>query len=353
MTRPVRVLIIDDSSVVRRALTEELSKHGSIEVVGTAADPYIARDKIAKLRPDVLTLDIEMPRMDGLTFLRALMQHHPLPTIVVSSVTPKGCETAVACLAAGAIDVLNKPNDAYSIGDLGRQLAQLILEVNGTSPRAVAPIDARARPKPTATIRTTNRVIALGASTGGTEALAAVISAMPAIAPGMLIVQHMPAGFTQSLARRLDEISDVSVREAAGGEIVGPGTALLAPGNKHLRLVRDGAVYRAEVVDGPRVCRHRPSVEVLFESAARAAGPNAIGAILTGMGHDGADGLKTMRDAGARTIAQDEASCVVFGMPKAAIERGGAEKILPLGEIPNQLLTFTNEQPASNTNSAA
>ena len=352
MIDPVRVLIIDDSSVVRRALTEELSKHDGIEVVGTAIDPYVARKQIAKLRPDVLTLDIEMPRMDGLTFLRALMRHHPIPTIVVSSVTPKGCATAVSCLEAGALEVLNKPNNAYSIGDLGRELANLIVHAKGSRPRAMTPRSMPFKGHIATQIATTNRVIALGASTGGTEALASVISALPPSAPGILIVQHMPAGFTETLARRLDETSAITVREATGGEVVGPGVALLAPGDRHLRLVRDGAVYRAELLDGPRVCRHRPSVEVLFESVAKAAGANAIGAILTGMGDDGAGGMLAMRQAGARTLAQDEKTCVVFGMPRAAIELDAAEFVLSLDEIPGKLMTLA-AQPISQTSNGA
>jgi len=343
MATEIRVLIVDDSSLVRRALARELEKQRGITVVGTAPDPYIARDKILALHPDVITLDIEMPRMDGLSFLRKLMKYHPLPTIVVSSLTPKGCDTAIACLEAGAVDVLCKPGEAYTIGDLGQQLGDLILaagKIDLQSRPAARPPTITRRPRGRAMIETTRKVIAMGSSTGGTEALRSVLSALPRQAPGIVMTQHMPPGFTTSFAQRLDSLCELEVREARDGDAVVPGTALLAPGEKHMRLARDGARYIVRVGGGPRVCRHRPSVEVLFESTAEYAGANAMGIIMTGMGGDGAHGLKSMRDAGAVTIAQDEASCVVFGMPREAINCGGAAIVSALDRIPRYIIDF-------------
>lgn len=345
----IRVLVVDDSSIVRQALKKALSAERGIEVVGVAPDPYIARDKIKSLQPDVITLDIEMPRMDGLTFLRKLMKFHPVRTIIVSSLTQKGCDTAVACLEAGACGVVAKPAEAYSVGDMSKELGQLIRDVAKMPvPKklAIAQHEApRLRPPPSlASIETTHKVIALGTSTGGTEALRSVLSTLPKKTPGILMTQHMPEGFTASFAARLNEQCEIEVREAVDGDAILPGVALLAPGNKHLQLARDGARYIARVTDGPRVCRHRPSVEVLFESVAASAGKNAMGVIMTGMGADGAEGLKSMRDAGAYTVAQDEASSVVFGMPREAIERGGACKVCALSDIPNEMLQFAAGQ---------
>jgi len=342
---PVKVLIVDDSSIVRRMLSDELSKQPGIEVVGTAPDPFIARDKILSLHPDVITLDIEMPRMDGISFLRRLMKHHPIPVIIVSSLTPKGCETALACIEAGAVDVLCKPGASYSVGDLANELGEIIRGASGARLRPVTPTPA-ATAKPAAPlasramIQTTNKVVAIGSSTGGTEALRAVLTALPAQSPGIIMTQHMPEGFTASFAERLNSLCEIEVREAKDGDYVSPGVALLAPGNKHMRLSRDGARYIVKVCDGPRVCRHRPSVEVLFESTAQHAGPNALGMILTGMGDDGATALGSMRKAGAVTIAQDEASCVVFGMPREAIARGSAMMVSPLTDMSRHIMDF-------------
>ena len=340
----VKVLIVDDSSIVRQALTKELNRQPGIEVVGTAPDPYIARDKIVKLKPDVITLDIEMPRMDGLSFLRKLMKFHPVPTIVVSSVTPKGCDTAIACLEAGAIAVLCKPGESYSIGDLSAELGNI---VRGA---ARARLDRRVVPT-TATpskitvpavklIDTTHKIIAIGASTGGTDALRTVLEPLPRTCPGIIITQHMPPGFTKSFAERLNTLCQIEVKEAEDGDEILPGRALIAPGDMHMRLTRCGARYHVGVRGGPRVLRHRPSVEVLFCSTAELAAANALGVILTGMGNDGATGLKAMRDAGAVTIAQDEASCVVFGMPREAIACGGADHIAPLNRIPSMIVDY-------------
>ena len=346
---PARVLIVDDSSIVRRKLADELSKQQGITVVGTAPDPFVARDKILALRPDIITLDIEMPRMDGLSFLRRLMKHHPIPVVIVSSLTVKGCDTAMACMEAGAIDVLCKPGASYSVGDLAELLGDIIRGASLTHPRISDAPSARRTPTPggpagagTSMIETTHKVIALGASTGGTEAIRSVLTALPRQTPGIVMTQHMPEGFTASFAQRLDTLCEIEVREAKDGDWVTPGLALLAPGNRHMRLARDGARYVVRVCDGPRVNRHRPSVDVLFESTARYAGANAMGVIMTGMGDDGADGLRAMRNAGAVTVAQDEASCVVFGMPKVAIERGGASIVSPLVQIPDRIIDFAS-----------
>jgi two-component system chemotaxis response regulator CheB len=343
---PVKVLIVDDSSIVRRMLSDELGKQPGIEVVGTAPDPFVARDKILSLHPDVITLDIEMPRMDGISFLRRLMKHHPIPVIIVSSLTPKGCETALACIEAGAVDVLCKPGASYSIGDLANELGEIIRGASGARLRTPTAIATPAAAKPAASlasramIQTTNKVVAIGSSTGGTEALRSVLTQLPKQCPGIIMTQHMPEGFTASFAERLDSLCEIEVREAKDGDYVSPGVALLAPGNKHMRLSRDGARYIVKVCDGPRVCRHRPSVEVLFESTAQYAGANALGMILTGMGDDGATALGSMRKAGAVTIAQDEASCVVFGMPKEAIARGSAMMVSPLSDMAKHIMDF-------------
>jgi len=339
----IKVLIIDDSSIVRRTLTAELSKMPGIEVVGTAPDPFVARDKVLSLKPDVLTLDMEMPRMDGLTFLRKLMKHHPVPTIVLSSLTPKGCEMAIACLEAGAIDVLDKPGSAYSLGDVTQRLGELIKIASRARVRPMTEVSTNAKTPRTSTramLKTTNSVIALGSSTGGTEALRVVLSQLPRTMPGIVMVQHMPAGFTAAFAKRLNSTSELDIREAKNGDAVVPGTALLAPGDKQMKLTRDGARYIVRIADAPRVCRHRPSVEVLFQSTARYAGANAMGVIMTGMGDDGATGMLAMHEAGAVTLAQDEASCVVYGMPKAAVAAGGVQASCSLDKIPDQMCAF-------------
>lgn len=334
----IRVLIVDDSAVVRRIFTQELTRDPEIEVVGSAPDPYVARRKIAELRPDVLTLDVEMPRMDGLTFLKKLMQHYPLPVIVVSSLTTKGGDLAMEALDNGAVEVMCKPGAAYSVGDLSVDLIEKIKAAARVKPTARQASAAPARPH-AALSETTNKVIAIGASTGGTEALRVVIERFPRNAPGTLVVQHMPEGFTKSFAERLDSVSDVEVKEAEPGDHVVPGRVLIAPGNRHLMLSRSGALYQAQVKAGPLVCRHRPSVQVLFNSVARFAGANAVGVILTGMGADGAEGLLNVRRQGAPTIAQDEASSVVFGMPKEAIQRGAAVYVEPLDRITDRIVT--------------
>jgi two-component system chemotaxis response regulator CheB len=339
---PIKVLIIDDSATVRTVLTRELGRDPEIRVLGAASDPFIAREMMMAEQPDILTLDLEMPRMDGLTFLTKLMEHRPLPVIVVSSLTPQGSSLALQALDAGALDVLAKPGISYGVGELAPQLLARIKALAGVK---VVRRNLAATPGTLPTLRrTTHQIIALGASTGGTEALRQVIGAMPADAPGILVVQHMPPGFTAQFAARLATCSKMTVKEAANGDIVSPGICLIAPGDRHLMLRRDGAVYRADVRDGPRVGLHKPAVDVLFKSVAQAAGANAIGALLTGMGRDGAAGLKTMRDAGATTIAQDEASCVVYGMPMEAVKLGAAQIVLPLQHIAARILDLARQR---------
>ena len=337
----IKVLIVDDSAVVREIFAVELSKDPELEVVGTAIDPYIARDKIIKLKPDVITLDVEMPRMDGITFLRKLMRYNPIPVIIVSSLIPKGGQLAFEAMNAGAIDILCKPGVAYTVGDMSVELIDKIKSaaaVNMSRWTNLASQNAEPSQR-LSIIKTTNKVVAIGASTGGTQALQSILSAMPINAPGIVIVQHMPEHFTTSFAQRLNELCAIEVKEAENGDSVIPGKALIAPGNKHMLLRRSGARYYVDVKNGPLVSRHRPSVEVLFNSVAQSVGPNAIGVIMTGMGADGADGMLKMKQNGAITIAQDEASCVVFGMPKEAIKRGGVDHIVSLNKIPESILT--------------
>ena len=337
----IRVLVVDDSAVVRKIFSEELAKDVELEVVGTAPDPYVARDRIVQLKPDVVTLDVEMPRMDGLTFLRKLMHFHPLPVIIVSSLTPAGGELAMDAMEAGAVDVICKPGASYTVGDMSIDLidkikaASRVRKFNGAlKPRT----DAANVPAPLALKRTTSKIVAIGASTGGTEALKTVLEQFPPNAPGALVVQHMPEGFTTSFAERLNQHCAVTVKEAEDGDSVVEGRVLIAPGGKHLMLRRSGALYKAAVKSGPLVQRHRPSVEVLFNSVAQYGGANAVGALLTGMGADGAQGLLEMREAESVTIAQDEESCVVFGMPREAIKMGAAQYVDALDRIAERIL---------------
>lgn len=337
-TQAIKVLIVDDSAVVRKILTQQLGQDRGIEVVGAAPDPYVARDKIVSLRPDVLTLDVEMPRMDGLTFLRKLMRHHPMPVIVVSSLTPKGGDMAMEALASGAVEVLCKPGPAYSVGDMGRELVQKIKAVRFAKLKRVEEAAETAPVRRLSMTQTTDKVFAVGASTGGVEALTQVLTAMPANVPGTVIVQHMPVKFTASFADRLNGLCAAEVREARDGDSVIPGRVLIAPGGRHMLLRRSGARYYVAIKDGPPVCHQKPSVEVLFQSVAQYAGRNVVAAMLTGMGNDGAKGMLAIREAGGRTVAQDEQSCVVFGMPKEAISLGAAEKVVPLGEVARTML---------------
>ena len=337
---PIRVLIVDDSAVVRQIFTSELSRDPALKVIGSAPDPYVARDMIVQLRPDVVTLDVEMPRMDGITFLRKLMHHYPLPVIVVSSLTPRGGALALDALEAGAVDVMCKPHAAYSVGDMSVELIEKVKAAAAVRQARRIASATTDRPARLSLSRTTNKILAIGASTGGTQALQQVLTAMPANAPGILITQHMPEHFTRSFAERLNELCAIEVKEAADGDSVLPGRALIAPGNYHMLLRRSGARYFVEVRSGPLVSGHRPSVDVMFKSVARFAGANAVGAIMTGMGRDGAEGLLEMKQAGARTIAQDEATCIVYGMPREAVMLGAADDIVPLDRIASRLLDY-------------
>lgn len=334
----IKVLVVDDSAVVRQICQQVLSRDPEIEVVGTAPDPYVARDLILARSPDVLTLDVEMPRMDGITFLRRVMQYHPIPSVVLSSLTPKGGELALEAMEAGAVEVLCKPGASYSLGNMAEEL---VAAVKNAARVKLRKREAPAAPPATALqplSRTTNQILAIGASTGGTVAIESILRALPANAPPTVIVQHMPATFTGHFAERLNKLAAMEVREAKHEDWVSPGVALIAPGGKHMILRRSGARYLVHVKDGPLVNGHRPAVDVLFRSVAQAAGRNAAGVILTGMGGDGAKGLLEMREAGAATLAQNEESCVVFGMPKVAIELGAAEQVLPLPKIPEAIL---------------
>lgn len=342
----IRVLVVDDSAIARKMLTEGLSRHEDIDVVGGAVDPYIARDKIIRLRPDVITLDLEMPRMDGLSFLSRLMKHFPIPVVVVSSLTPGNSDTALKALALGAVDVIGKPDNKQSSPELNRRLAAAVRTASSVrmssdkQPFEETP-DAEARSAGTYPYQ----ILAVGASTGGTTAIKTLLSRMPASAPGIVIVQHMPAGFTTSFARHLNEVCPVEVREACDRDRVTPGTALLAPGNHHMLLQRNGMEYTVRIKDGPPVHHQRPSVDVLFQSVARHAGSHAVGVILTGMGADGAKGLLAMRRSGAFTIAQDEHTAVVFGMPKAAIELDAVDSVSPLPQIAETVIRRSTYTP--------
>ncbi|MEI6126472.1 MAG: chemotaxis response regulator protein-glutamate methylesterase [Pseudomonadota bacterium] len=336
----IKVLIVDDSTVVRNIFTKELSHDPEIEVVGTAPDPYVAREKIVKLNPDVITLDIEMPRMDGITFLRKLMKHYPIPVIIVSSLTQKGSELALEALNDGAVDVMCKPGPSYSVGDMSLSLIEKIKAAAKVSVKDMECIRQQTLQiqKKLSLTKTTNKVVAIGASTGGTQALEYILSSMPHNAPGIVIVQHMPEKFTNSFAQRLNAHCKIEVKEAENGDRIIPGKALIAPGNLHMIVKRSGATYFVEIKTGPLVKRQRPSVDVLFNSMSKYVGSNAVGVILTGMGSDGAEGLLKMKESGASTIAQDEKSCVVFGMPKEAIALKAADKIISLPRIPETIL---------------
>ncbi len=346
MNRKIRVLIVDDSAVVRQALTEILSSDPEIEILGTASDPFVAAQKIREEVPDVITLDVEMPRMDGITFLQKIMSQHPIPVVMCSSLTEEGSETALKALEYGAVEIIQKPKLGVKqfleeshviICDTVKAAAQARVRRIRPGIRQVAPkLTADAvipKPRGNAMIQTTEKVVMVGASTGGTEAVKVFLESMPLDAPGIVIVQHMPEHFTRSFAARLDKICRISVKEAEHNDTVMRGRALIAPGNAHALLKRSGARYYVEIKEGPLVSRHRPSVDVLFRSAARYAGKNAMGVIMTGMGDDGAKGLLEMKEAGAVTIAQDELSCVVYGMPKEAVKLGAAGRVLPLESI--------------------
>jgi two-component system chemotaxis response regulator CheB len=349
----IKVLIVDDSAVVRQALEQTLSSDSEIEVIGSASDPYVAAKKMQLVEPDVITLDVEMPRMDGITFLQKLMAQHPIPVVICSSLAEKGSETGIKALESGAVDIIHKPQlgtkqfleeSRILICDVVKAAAQTKTRKRQTPAKRLQPAkkltaDAMlARSNSRAMVQTTEKIVVVGASTGGTEALRVFLEGLPSDSPGIVIVQHMPENFTKAFANRLDSLCQVSVKEAANNDTVVRGRVLIAPGNRHVMLKRSGARYYVEVKEGPLVSRHRPSVDVLFRSASRYAGKNACGVIMTGMGDDGAKGLLEMKESGASTIAQDEASCVVFGMPNEAIKLGAAEKVLPLNGIANEVI---------------
>lgn len=348
----IKVLVVDDSALVRKILSEELNRQSDIEVVGTAIDPYAARDKIVALKPDVLTLDLEMPRMDGLSFLAKLMKHYPMPVVVVSSLTPKNSENALQALRLGAVDVICKPGSAYSTQNISIPIIKAVRVAaharfdrgsTTTEPRtSVTDTLTTARQMPviqrTGLTHTTSKIIAIGASTGGTRAIEAVLTALPADAPGIAMVQHMPPVFTATFAERLNQVCRMEVREARDRERLVPGLALLAPGNYHMLVEKSGANYYVRVKQGPPVHHQRPSVDVLFHSVATSAGVNATGVLMTGMGGDGARGMLAMKESGSYNIVQDEATSVVFGMPKEAIRVGAASEVTPLQGIPASVM---------------
>lgn len=353
--KKIRVMIVDDSAVVRQVLSSVLAADASIDVIGTAADPLFALSKMERDWPDVIVLDVEMPRMDGITFLKKLMAERPTPVVICSTLTEKGAATTMQALAAGAVSIVTKPQANLSKflvnasddlinavkGAARANVRQLLKGKVAESPAAVAPklsADAILAPGQGAMTRTTERIVAIGTSTGGTQALEYILTSLPRVCPGIVIVQHMPERFTAAFAERLNGLSQLEVLEARHGDRVMPGRALIAPGGRHMLLKRSGAQYVVEVVDGPPVSRHKPSVDVLFRSTARAAGANATGIIMTGMGDDGARGLREMHDVGALTFGQDEASCVVYGMPKEAMKLGAVSREIPLEQIPAYVL---------------
>ncbi|MCO6179140.1 MULTISPECIES: chemotaxis response regulator protein-glutamate methylesterase [Ciceribacter] len=359
----IRVLIVDDSAAVRQALADIISSTPDLEVMATASDPYVAVERMRHQVPDVIFLDVEMPRMDGLTFLRKIMSQRPIPVVICSSLTEEGSDTLVQALEAGAVDVITKPryDTAHALAESQMRICDVARAAAhsriGNRRRPAPPVKAEAKLSADAILPAmapvrangvlTDRIICIGASTGGTEALRQLLGELPADSPGIVIVQHMPEKFTAAFARRLDSLCAISVKEAAHGDAVVAGQALIAPGNRHMLLERVGKHYRVTIKDGPHVSRHRPSVDVLFRSAAQSAGANATGVLLTGMGDDGAHGLLEMRTAGALTIAQDEASCVVFGMPKEAIALGGVQRVLPLDRIADDIINGTRPRSAA------
>jgi two-component system chemotaxis response regulator CheB len=348
----IKVLLVDDSAVVRQVLTANLSKDPSITVIGAVADPIFAMTRMRREWPDVIVLDVEMPRMDGITFLKKLMAERPTPVVICSSLTDKGAETTMQALAAGAVSIITKPKMGVK-QFLQEDSENLIAAVKAASRANVRRLSATAVPVPvkltadailpaaiTAMAETTDRIVAIGTSTGGTQALEVVLTALPRVCPGIVIVQHMPEKFTAAFAARLNSLCQIEVREAVNGDRVIPGRAIIAQGGRHMLLKRSGAQYHVEIVDGPLVTRHRPSVDVLFRSVAKCAGKNALGIIMTGMGDDGARGLKEMYDMGAHTLGQDEDSCVVYGMPKEALKLGAVKRELPLNRIAYEIVAY-------------
>lgn len=341
----IKVLIVDDSAVIRQVLRAKLESAPDIEVIGTACDPYEARDLIAKQVPDVITLDVEMPRMDGIAFLRKLMSHHPIPTVIVSSVTQEGTKNAIDALQAGAVQVLAKPANAYSLGHLDSLLLEAVRAASTSTVRRLLSQPQASTKVQSSLACTTDQVLAIGASTGGTRAIEQILTELPADCAGTLIVQHMPAQFTKSFADRLQGLCRMEVCEAKSGDTLSPGKVLIAPGDSHMLLRRNGARYFVEIKEGPLVSGHRPSVDVLFRSVAKASGTNAVGVLLTGMGSDGAKGLLEMRQSGSATMTQDEASSIVYGMPMQAVKIGASEKEVPLDKMAGEICKALFSQP--------
>ena len=364
MTNNINVLIVDDSAVVRQVMTALLDKEPDITVIGAAADPIFAMQRMKKAWPDVIVMDVEMPRMDGLTFLKKIMAERPTPVVICSSLTQRGAETSVAALAAGAMGIVAKPGSGvkqFLMEDAASELAAAVRAAamgnarkmrgalarpRASRPMTTAPTAAQAvlATSPPLVPHATESIVAVGTSTGGTQALEHLLGSLPRMSPGIVIVQHMPEKFTASFARRLNDLCDIDVREASHGDRVRPGLALIAPGGRHMVLKRQAAHYHVEVLDGPLINRHRPSVDVLFRSVAHCAARNALGIIMTGMGDDGARGLKTMHDAGARTLAQDEASCVVYGMPKEAVKLGAVDASGPLDWLVQEIVAHAGRK---------
>ncbi|MDR2838106.1 MAG: chemotaxis response regulator protein-glutamate methylesterase [Azonexus sp.] len=355
MAKKIKVLLVDDSALVRQVISKALAADPGIEVIGTASDPLFAMQKMKALWPDVLVIDIEMPRMDGITFLKKIMAEHPTPVVVCSSLAEQGAQATFEALSAGAVSIITKPKVGLKdfLEDAANDIVHAVRSAARANLRAIHASTAAALNPPKLTAdamlapasnraltRTTDQVVAIGTSTGGTQALEAVLTRLPATTLGMVIVQHMPEKFTGMFAQRLNGLCQIEVREAKNGDRVIPGRALIAPGGRHMMLQRNGAQYVVNVADGPLVNRHKPSVDVLFRSVAKFAGANALGIIMTGMGDDGARGMKEMHDAGARTVAQDEASCVVFGMPKEAIKLGGVDQTMSLEQIPAAIISY-------------
>jgi two-component system chemotaxis response regulator CheB len=370
MAKKIKVLVVDDSALVRQILVELIKRTSDIEVVGTASDPFMARDRIKELNPDVLTLDVEMPRMDGLTFLANLMRLRPMPVVMVSSLTERGADTTLKALELGAVDFVSKPkiDVAGTLEEFGDEIltkirtaagARVVARSGGTgsippkhSADAIIPAASSSGASAKKMLRTTDRIIAVGASTGGTEAIREFLMGMPADSPAIVIAQHIPAAFSLPFTRRMDTLCAMSVVEPHDGQYIMPGHVYIAPGGKHLLVERDGARYLCRLNDGPPVNRHCPSVDVLFRSVAQKVGPNAVGVILTGMGDDGARGLKEMRDAGAPTIAQDEATSVVWGMPGAAVKLGAVGEVLPLNKVADAVMRLAEAAGAQSVAAA-
>ena len=361
MAEPIKVMIVDDSALVRQVLTQALGAAPGIAVIATAADPLFALKKMAVRWPDVLVVDIEMPRMDGISFLKKVMAERPTPVVICSSLAERGAQASFEALAAGAVAVITKPKAGLKnfLEDSANDIVQAVRSAARANLRAMRPVGCGPPPARSfgetaetasrALVQTTDKVVAIGTSTGGTQALEAVLTRLPAASVGIIVVQHMPEKFTAMFAERLNGLCRIEVREAKNGDRVTPGCALIAPGGRHMTLRRSGAQYVVDVADGPLINRHKPSVDVLFRSVARCAGGNALGIIMTGMGDDGARGLKEMHDAGARTVAQDEATCVVFGMPMEAIKLGAADQTLPLDRIPGAIQAFGQESQGDTT----